>query len=153
MSRTKEVKRVKKGFVVVVGSCADSMFQMSDNTTSCVVNSVLHPVYMVMNNTSPDANSTINTADESTTMTLSCSVDSDAVHGEIGDLSDSPLNETVMHMDDIGATNIVLQYSDIEEDGEMVLTSLSSLTDHCYEIADVSNHNVGTVLYDDGCTE
>jgi len=117
------------------------MFQMSNNrTTACIVKSVVHPVYMVMNNTEPHANFTVATTDDkSTLLTQPLPVDTSlTVHGDIGDLSDSQLTETnnvVMHLDDIGVTNIVLQYSDIvEETGEMVLTSL---TDHCYEIADI----------------
>lgn len=174
--------------LTLLGGDTGSMFMSADNAvTSCVVKSVVHPAYLVMNSTSVNFNTELSTelpiaADVSDT-SVTLPVDSDAsltcvggdvvempltVAADVSEVSiltcdhsdvDMHLTETdqlsthnvVMHLDDIGATNIVLQYSDIVEDaGHMVLTSLN---DHCYEIADDANHSIATVLYDDSCVE
>lgn len=162
------------------------MFLSADNAvTSCVVKSIVHPVYMIMNSTSDNFELSTETsvATEVSHTSVSLPVDGDAsltgVAGHVAEVPltvaagvneasiltcdhsdvDMPLTETdqlsthnvVMHLDDIGATNIVLQYSDIvEEAGHMVLTSLN---DHCYEISDDANHSIATVLYDKVCLE
>jgi hypothetical protein len=175
----------------LIGGSTGTMLQLANDTaTACIVKSVVHPVYMVMNSASSAISFDNVLSEESTIAVDGCHtavtlpVDNDSsltgvaggVKGvpltvaadvneasiltcEQSDVVDMHITETdqlsthdvVMHLDDIGAANIVLQYSDIvEEAGEMVLTSLN---DHCYEISDISNHNIATVLYDEGSAE
>ena len=173
---------------------------VDDQTTSCVVRSVTHPVYMVMksSDTRPDVidtsisssadvdppdfsqltlpdvtidtsltadadtSLTIPTDDSDTSLALTASSETsiltcgseapiltltsnDMTLSSAGSHQPLSADDVVMNLDDIGASNIVLQYGDIVgDDGELVM---APLTDHCRY--DMTTDNI----YDDGSTD